>query len=228
MEGTVDSVLRWFELGGPVVVVLAAMSVFALAIGILKLWQFAALRVSAQGFIEQAIGQLRQGETDRALSLLAQQRSPIANVMAITIQERLRGQLSEPLLREEAARLAVRHLENLRSYLRPLEVIGVLAPLLGLLGTVLGMIEAFQQMQAAGARVDPSILSGGIWEALLTTAVGLAVAIPVVMALNWLERIVERFRHRMEDALTQVFIVPIYPQAQQHRPELIAQQAHAH
>jgi biopolymer transport protein ExbB len=139
----------------------------------------------------------------------------------------MRGQVPEELLREETTRLAIGHLENLRSHLRGLEVIGTLAPLLGLLGTVLGMITAFQQMESAGSQVDPSILSGGIWEALLTTAVGLIVAIPVIMALNWLERVVDRFRHRMEDALTQVYTLGSRPVAPQ-RPELVAQQAHAH
>lgn len=70
---------------------------------------------------------------------------------------------------------------------------------------VLGMIEAFQRLEQAGSQVDPAILSGGIWVALLTTAAGLTVAIPAVMALNWLERVIERFGHRMEDAVTQVF-----------------------
>jgi biopolymer transport protein ExbB len=56
--------------------------------------------------------------------------------------------------------------------------------LLGLFGTVLGMVEAFRQLELAGSQVDPAVLSGGIWQALLTTAVGLAVAIPAVLAHN--------------------------------------------
>ena len=98
------------------------------------------------------------------------------------------------LLREELERVATFRLNQLKMLLRPLEVIANLAPLLGLLGTVLGMIVAFQNMEAAGSRVDPSVLSGGIWQALLTTAVGLAVAIPTVAVHSWLERRVERFR----------------------------------
>jgi biopolymer transport protein ExbB len=109
------------------------------------------------------------------------------------------------LLADELERLATLRLNQLRSYLRPLDVIATLSPLLGLFGTVLGMIVAFQQMEAAGNRVDPSILSGGIWQALLTTAVGLAVAIPVVMAHNWLERKTERVAALMNDAVTRVF-----------------------
>ena len=65
---------------------------------------------------------------------------------------------------------------------------------------MIGMIEAFQQLEAAGNRVDPAILSGGIWEALLTTAVGLAVAIPAIGALNLFENRVDQVRLRLRDA----------------------------
>jgi len=107
-------------------------------------------------------------------------------------------------------RQAAEVLESLRSWFRPLEVIASLAPLLGLFGTVLGMISAFQQLEQAGNRVNPAILSGGIWEALLTTAVGLAVAIPTVVALNWLERKVDRLAHDMNTIVTQVFTAELF------------------
>lgn len=68
--------------------------------------------------------------------------------------------------------------------LRYLDNVAQLAPLLGLFGTVLGMIEAFQALQDAGSQVDPSVLAGGIWVALLTTAVGLVVAMPTSVALQ--------------------------------------------
>ena len=67
------------------------------------------------------------------------------------------------------------------------------------------MIEAFQRLEEAGTAVDPAVLSGGIWEALLTTAAGLAVAIPAIIALNWLEQRIENFKLAMEDAMTRVF-----------------------
>ena len=91
-------------------------------------------------------------------------------------------------------------------YLRVLELIGTLAPLLGLLGTVLGMIEAFQSMESAGEQVDPSVLSGGIWLALLTTAVGLAVAIPTVAILNFFERRLEVLSHDLDDLIAKIFL----------------------
>ncbi len=77
--------------------------------------------------------------------------------------------------------------------------------MLGLFGTVLGMIEAFQALQAAGNQVDPSQLAGGIWVALLTTAVGLIIAIPTAMSLAWLESRVEKERVFFDWAIALVF-----------------------
>jgi len=124
-------------------------------------------------------------------------------------------------VREEVARYGGDALYSLRSLFRPLEVIGSLAPLLGLFGTVLGMIEAFRQLEGAGAQVDPAILSGGIWVALLTTAVGLAVAMPAVALLNWLERRVDGLAHEMNMVVTQVFTEDLSrdDRQQEHRHE---------
>ncbi len=90
--------------------------------------------------------------------------------------------------------------------------------MIGLLGTVLGMINAFQALQNAGNRVDPSILSGGIWVALLTTAAGLIIAIPAAAAHNWMEGVVYRVQRAMEDAATRVFTVQIVRAADRSQP----------
>jgi len=101
-------------------------------------------------------------------------------------------------------------LDNLRSGLRPLALIANISPLIGLLGTVLGMINAFQALQNAGNKVDPTILSGGIWVALLTTAAGLIIAIPAAAAHNWMEGVIYRAQRAMEDAVTRVFTAQIF------------------
>lgn len=82
-------------------------------------------------------------------------------------------------------------ISELRKNLRVLEVIATISPLMGLLGTVIGMVKAFNKVAQYKGQVDPSLLAGGIWEALLTTAAGLALAIPVVIMLNYFERKVE-------------------------------------
>lgn len=196
---------EWMRLGGPVLLVLLVMSVIGLTIILLKLYQFVAMSVRDRGFVDNVLKYYRSGHYEEALRILARRRSPIARVLDVAIVGHAREDIDELLVREEVERVANQYLERLRSYLRGLEVIGTLSPLLGLLGTVLGMIEAFQQLEQAGNRVNPAVLSGGIWEALLTTAAGLVVAIPALMMLNWFERIVQGVSHGIEDAVTQVF-----------------------
>ena len=88
---------------------------------------------------------------------------------------------------------------------RTLELIGLIAPLLGLLGTILGMITAFKALQSSGAQADPAVLAGGIWEALLTTAFGLAVAIPAIVAFNLSENRIDRLRENANAVLGRFF-----------------------
>lgn len=192
------------SLGGPVVAVLGVLSVFGLAIVLLKLWQFASVRLGDRSFIEPALADWQAGRAPAALDTLEGRRNPIARALATTMRG-LRAGVDPALVREEAARVGARDLNALRAHFRPLEVIGTLSPLLGLLGTVMGMIEAFRELENAGSQVNPAVLSGGIWEALLTTAVGLVVAIPAVAALNYLERRVEQLHEDMQDALTRLF-----------------------
>ncbi|MFO7735321.1 MAG: MotA/TolQ/ExbB proton channel family protein, partial [bacterium] len=78
-----------------------------------------------------------------------------------------------------------------------LSVLGSLLPLMGLLGTVIGMIKVFSRVAAAGDLTDIGILAGGIWEALITTAAGMSVAIPTLMIYHFLERRIEKTSHRM-------------------------------
>ena len=192
-------------LGGPIVAILVGMSVLVLAIAIAKLWQLSSMRVFRLANVRRAIGLKRNGKPLKALACVQGDLNPVAQTLAIALHGSVRRDVDDQEVRAEAERYGAAQIELMRSYLRPLEVIASLAPLLGLFGTVLGMITAFQQMQAAGDQVNPSVLSGGIWEALLTTAVGLAVAIPTVAVLNWFDRLAERTEIAMADAIANVF-----------------------
>ncbi len=203
-ETGMDAALGLLQAGGPVVVILLAMSVLATAVILLKLWQFRRTHVGRSRGGRQALHLYKEGNTREALAAAKRARSPVGEVLARAIRGLERG-VPEAKIREELLRYGGEVLENLRGGFRILEVIASLAPLLGLFGTVLGMIEAFRQLEAAGNQVNPAILSGGIWQALLTTAVGLAVAIPVVAVLNWLERRVDGLAHEMDNLVTQLF-----------------------
>ncbi|SDS17264.1 outer membrane transport energization protein ExbB [Halopseudomonas xinjiangensis] len=184
-------VLEILALGGPVVWILALFSVIALTVVLVKAIQFWSMRDGGNAVAEQAINHFANGEHSQALVLVKGRRAPRPQLIAQTLLLIEAGKLQGEALHKEVMRQARQAVAGLASYLRVLEVIATLAPLLGLLGTVLGMIQAFQAMEAAGTQVDPSVLSGGIWVALLTTAVGLAVAIPVSLLNSWFERRVE-------------------------------------
>lgn len=201
-------VQEFFEIGGPVVVILVVLSVIALTVTFMKIWQFRVLRKGDEA-VNKAISLHRSSHSHDALALIQGSNHPVASTVAVAINGTLASTLTDSLIREEVVRFGSEKIEQLRLQFRTLEVIASISPLLGLFGTVIGMIAAFRQLALAGNQVDPSILSDGIWVALLTTAVGLAVAIPVVVILNWLERIVERTAHAMENAVTQVFTIDL-------------------
>lgn len=102
---------------------------------------------------------------------------------------------------ETASRAAVAELDALERGLGAISFIAQAAPLFGLLGTVIGMVELFSSMEAAGDAVDTTTLSSGIWKALLTTAAGLVVAIPALGAHAWLGARIDRLRLRMDEGI---------------------------
>ena len=196
---------RFLSAGGPVIGLLACLSVGALTVILVKLWQWRRQRPWPRNIAEQALANLEYGEQALAISLLQGQRNYQAQLISHTLQLLETGTLSIEEVKNESRRLARLFVAKLDSYVRILEVIASLAPLLGLFGTVLGMIDAFQAMEAAGTQVNPSVLSGGIWKALLTTAAGLAIAIPVSMVNSWFERRVEVEATTMLDGLERIF-----------------------
>ncbi len=200
-----DPVREWLELGGPVVAILLAMSVVALAVTLLKIYQFARVGTVVPEAVSRAVDAFRDRRIDDATRILRLKRGMAVEIVTWTMGAMRRPDVDAGMARENVTRLAADHLAALRQHFRILEVIAALAPLLGLFGTVLGMIEAFRAMEAAGRQVDPSLLSGGIWEALLTTAVGLAVAIPTVAVLNFLEQRVDNFAHQLDSLISRLF-----------------------
>ena len=95
-------------------------------------------------------------------------------------------------LDDVASRIINKELTRLESGLKFISMLATTAPLLGLLGTVTGMIKAFMVIQESGGKVDASLLAGGIWEAMITTGVGLAVALLLMLILHHLESIVDK------------------------------------
>ena len=192
------------QASGVVVWVLLLISVVALAIVIYKQWQFFSLRPESNRSIQDALRSWLEGEPALATEMLGDKPCFGSDLVAYAMQAKVDNPEPDSRTEAEIERRGSQKLRELRTFLPALEGIGTLSPLLGLLGTVLGMIDAFQAMELAGNEVDPSTLSGGIWQALLTTAVGLVVAIPTLAVHNWMDRKVQRVAENLDDAIGQV------------------------
>lgn len=111
----------------------------------------------------------------------------------------------------ELMRRGNEELARMNSQIRILELIAMISPLLGLLGTVLGMIQSFQELEMAEGAANASVLAGGIWQALLTTAAGLLVAIPAAVGASLLSGRAERGAQLIEGAIAQLMLIADQP-----------------
>ena len=197
----------WLKSGGIPLLLIVLLSVVALSIIIVKAWEFRDWRLNRRRFVAHALEAWQLGRFDSARKQVSGEKNPIAQAMKVAM-DGLTADLPEDMVREQTAQTASERLDAARNHFRTLEIISQVAPLLGLLGTTLGMISAFAQLQSGGATADPSRLSGGIAQALVTTAGGLMLAIPVMSVLGLFERWVEHLQVDMEAALTRLLTLP--------------------
>ena len=202
------ALIGFLDRGGPALWVIAALSVLTLALILWKVWRLLLTGAWSGAVTERAVALWQHGQDAEATALLRPRRSLRARLALAAMEAAAAPHWGEREAREDTTRIAKSLLNEARSGLRALELIATIAPLIGLLGTVLGMIAAFQALQDSGKSADPSILAGGIWEALLTTAAGMAVAIPASMALTWFESVADHVQADMEDAATRIFTTP--------------------
>jgi biopolymer transport protein ExbB len=193
-----------FEKGGVVMYGLVALSIYAVAVVIFKIVQFRKANIFDRSFIDPALREIKQGDRQKATKTLAGIKGPIARIMRVTFECVANRDMSQKSREAEVMRVGSGDLRVLESHLRGLEMTAAIAPLMGLLGTVIGMITSFSRLSLSGTRVDPTLLAGGIWEALLTTAGGLAVAIPALGAHYILDGIIEKVRATMKDVSVQI------------------------
>jgi biopolymer transport protein ExbB len=190
--------------GGPVMIILLIMSIISLAIILLKIYQFFKSDIYNSNKVIPVFKLLKDNKIVQAQELLNTIIHPSSEIILSIIDNK---QLSNEDRENEVSIIGEKQIRNLEFLLKPLELIANIAPLLGLLGTVIGMITAFSKLENAGSRVDPAILAGGIWEALLTTAFGLIVAIPALGAFYWLDGKVDKVREDMRHAAIKTNII---------------------
>lgn len=160
-------------------------------------------RVVPRPFVKRFLQQLREGQIDRAtaLNLCNENRSPVAEVFAAAVKKWGRPAVEvEQAVIDEGERVN----NNLRRYLRLFNGISTVSPLLGLLGTVFGMISSFNAIATANAMGRPELLAGGIAEALITTAAGLTIAIPALITYLWFVGKVDRLVMEIDSLSQQV------------------------
>jgi biopolymer transport protein ExbB len=194
------SVLDLFVAGGVIMYPILLCSVAALAISVERYLALRKARMDVGQFMMKVKSIYQQGNISGVLTFCSQKDAPIANIIRRGILKHGHGDEKVRQAVEDAGREEVYHLEKRLSVLA--SVAGV-APMLGFLGTVTGMIVAFRQIQSLSGNANPADLAGGIWEALLTTAFGLFVGIPAYAAYNYFVTRVSRFVHEMEVTTTE-------------------------
>ncbi len=198
------SLWQLFLSGGPVMWPIFLASVFAFAIIGEKFWHLHKIKIDTQEFLNEILNKIKRHEIKETLQFCDNTKSPVAHILKAGIlkYDRPRPQIIEAI--EDASLYEVPKLEK---NLPMLATISHIAPLLGLLGTVTGMVRCFQLVQAKATTlhpISPGDLAGGIWEALLTTVAGLIVAIPTYVAYNYLVSRINNFVLEMEKASTEL------------------------
>jgi biopolymer transport protein ExbB len=161
--------------GGPIMVPIIALSIIALAIILERFWTLWRIRLHFQQFAQEIFLFLERGHFQKALERCEKVKHPIADVFKL-------GILNRSLKREELEGMLEREgeeqIQSLERYLGALLIIVGVEPMLGFLGTIIGLIKAFMTWEQLGTNITVSALAAGIYQAMITTAAGLIVAIP--------------------------------------------------
>ena len=197
--------------GGAIIAVLLVLSALSLALIVVKTVQLWPARAGAARR-DEALKLWANGSKSEAQSAVSAGKSPADRVMVYAMEALSKGFKGAPLA-TELLRRGNEEFARMNSMIRLLELIAMISPLLGLLGTVLGMIQSFQALEMAQGAANASVLAGGIWQALLTTAVGLLVAIPAAVGATLLSARAESGAQMIENAIGRLMLVEENPNA---------------
>ena len=180
--------LQQLAAGGAGIWVIGVLSVLALAVTFERLHRFRNAAIVPPGLVDEIVPLWQAGQFDELQQALKRRDSVLAKAIAFLVANRARW--SAEVLGNRAGELASRELRLQQQRAYPLAVVATVAPIVGLLGTVVGMIEAFHVIAFTGGMGDASLLAGGISKALVNTAAGLGVALPALALHHF-------FRHRL-------------------------------
>lgn len=192
--------IDYFTRGGPLMYPILLCSVIGWAIFMERLFAFIKVRRNLTPLQNAVKVFLHEDKAKEAVDLCAEKKSPLAKILLVVLKNR--GS-QRSYLKSLAEEVGEREAVALQRYLGLLGTIANITPLLGLLGTVLGMIKAFNVIATAGMGT-PATLGGGISEALITTAAGLTVAVPMILLHRYLSSRSERLVLELEEATMQI------------------------
>ena len=189
--------------GGPILWIILGLSVVAAIIIIERLLFFRKIRVDEEKLISRLKSSLQKGHYDEALSICDNNPYPITNLMKVGIEHK---DFAKHIQKDIITDAANQEIPRLEKYLSALGTIAHIAPLLGLLGTVTGNIQAFGVLGKFGSVGDPGILAKGISEALITTAGGIIVSVPTIVFYNYLVNKVNHIIIRLENRVNELVL----------------------
>lgn len=186
--------LEIVQSGGWLMVPILLCSIIAAAISVERLWTLQRSRITPKNLLSQVWTALRGNELDAQAMRDLRASSPLGQVLAAGIANAQRGR---DVMKEAMEEVAAQVSHDLERYLTSLGIIASISPLIGLLGTVVGMIKVFTALMLEGAG-NANVLAGGISQALITTAAGLSVAIPAIIFHRFFLRRVDELVVTME------------------------------
>jgi biopolymer transport protein ExbB len=191
-----EGILEILTKGGVLVIPILFCSVLVFAIFFERIIRYAINRSRGKDIENKVARLIKQGDIDAALEVSQQSNSPMGRILEKAIDAK---DLKNEVLESVIVNATENEVRDLSSYLQALATVGNIAPLLGLLGTIIGMIKAFMVIQQMGGKVNAAVLAGGIWEAMLTTALGLVVALPTMVAHSYLVAKVDKYEARLQN-----------------------------
>lgn len=190
-----------FWKGGPLMILIGLCSVIAVAVFLERIFHFRRAQIDTEKFMSGMRNLLKKKSYIEALSICEETPGPVAAVLKAGILKHDKG---KEAIQEALQNTSHYEIPRLEKNLFILSTVAQISPLIGLLGTVTGMINAFMKIQEKAGFVNPGDLAQGIWQALITTAGGLVVAIPAFVAYNYLVYRVTNFVVDMEKASTEL------------------------
>lgn len=197
-------VFELFEKGGLVMLFILVLSVYSIAVIIYKIFQFWHLKVYNNYFLEELLNAVSKKRISDAKKIAKNNLGIVAGIVGFSLDNFFNKNQDIEKSKSLVAVFGSSQIRKLEKHLNGLEMVANVSPLLGLLGTVIGMVHSFAGIEKAGQNINPSVLAGGIWEALITTVAGLVVAIPALVAYYFIQSKIEEVRNIVRDAVNEI------------------------